>query len=188
MKNTIEIKVFLANIKIKFKETPILNMVSDEFIRILGDLILQKPEFSKKYVTAPAARSHHQNYESGLLEHSYKLALWLSMRAEICGLTAENVAKIAFAHDLCKAETYFFNFDGVINFDSELIKRHASLSVEIAEALGMELSEKERTCIYLHMAGAWYLPEDKANVTPNQIAQYFDAISATQWADMKACE
>lgn len=183
----LDIKIFLAKIKINFKETPILNSVSNEFIRILGDLILQKPEFSKKYITAPAARSHHQNYEAGLLEHSYKLALWLSMRAEAVGLTAYDCAAIAFAHDLCKVESYWFTNDQ-INFDQELIKRHASYSVEIAEKLGMELTEVQKVCIYLHMAGAWYLPEDKANVTPQQINKYFDAICATQWADMKACE
>ena len=189
MKNLLlQTKLTIANITTNFKKTPILEEITKNFLSMVEELVDFYPQEAKLYCTNPAASSHHQNYIGGLIEHSFKLACWLSLRAEFAGLTAEDCAKIGFAHDLCKIKQYYFNIDGSIAVQQQYYSRHAALSIEIAEALGFNLTPKQKACIALHMAGAWWKEEDESLVSPQDLVNFYRAISATQWADMKACE
>ena len=166
--------------------------VRKEFQKLLDDLKHYDYYLYEEYMRAPAAKSHHQNYPKGLLEHSGKLSMWLYKRAIEEGLfTLEECAKIGFLHDFCKL--YLYEPDGKGNYkvDPYLCLHHAKRSIELAEGTGFELSQKEKICILLHMAGGYWNVEDEAMLTPDDklwIIENLQTISAVQWADMKACE
>lgn len=163
------------------------------FEMFLDDLKEKSPIVLKHFLQDPAAKAHHQNYEGGLLEHSFKFAAWLYGRILTfkSGLTVKEVIRIAVFHDFCKLGLYKKQPDGHYTYDKEKYKHHALESIKRAEFLGYELSQAERVCILLHMAGGWWNAEDEAALTENDkvfIANNFKLISASQWADMRACE
>lgn len=175
-----------------------LRMAEDRIVAFQGAvkkaLSILEPTFCISYANAPASASHHQNYEGGLLEHCYIMGLWLYSRSVECGgpidLTIDECARIALYHDLCKVGLYTRGKDGIWYCDSEMYEHHALLSVQRCEELGIILSQKERICILLHMAGAWWKAEDEEALTAGDrkwLANHFGIVSAVQWADMKAC-
>ena len=150
-------------------------------------------------VEAPAAKSHHQNYPGGLLEHSLKLCKFLFSRTVEGGarpenaiaLTARQVAQIGMFRDLCKLHLYQKQADGTYAYDRELIGHHAKLSVQIARNLVGRLDPQVEICILLHMAGGFWNNEDEAALTDTDrkwLTNNLRTVSAVQWADMKACE
>ena len=169
--------------------------VRKEFQKLLDDLKTRSLEHYNEYINAPAAMSHHQNYRKGLLEHSGKFAMWLYSRAVnkngYVNLTLEECVKIGFLHDFCKLFLYSLNENGKYSCDSSLYQHHGKLSVNIAKDLGYKLSQKEKICILLHMAGGWWNQEDEealAKTDREWIGENIKILSAVQWADMKACE
>lgn len=151
-------------------------------------------EFADLYLAAPASSRFHQNYAGGLLEHCTAMGIWLYSRTIECGgsvdLTVDECARIALFHDLCKVGLYSLGKDGVYHSDPEMYKHHALLSVQKCEEFGIFLSQKERVSILLHMAGAWWNPEDETALTVSDrewISNNFGILAAVQWADMKAC-
>ena len=167
-------------------------VVREEFLKLLENLRHKNETYYKEYVSAPAARTHHQNYPKGLLEHSGKFAMWLygrSLRGDI-KITLEECVRIGFFHDFCKMFLYQPKGEGY-DCNSELYSHHAKRSIELAEELGYKLSQKERICILLHMAGGWWNDEDEKTLTAADhtfISKNIRLISAVQWADMKACD
>ena len=68
--------------------------------------------------------------------------------------------------------------------------RPPGLLVQRCEQLGITLSDKERVCILLHMAGGWWNAEDEGALSGKDrewVARNLRTIAAVQWADMKAC-
>lgn len=155
-------------------------------------------DWAAKFEAAPASARFHQNYAGGLLEHCAAMGLWLYSRTADCcqseqqqvDLTVVECARIALFHDLCKVGLYALGDDGAWHSDKEMYKHHALLSVQRCEQLGIALSEKERVCILLHMAGGWWNAEDEGALSEKDrewIARNLRTIAAVQWADMKAC-
>lgn len=167
--------------------------VREEFQKLLDDLKQRNWDYYDEYMSAPAAKSHHQNYYRGLVEHSGKFAMWLygrSLRGDI-DITLQECARIGFLHDFCKLFLYESDGVGGYDIDYSIYDHHAKRSIELAEELGYKLSQKEKICILLHMAGGWWNQEDEDLLTEDdrrQIARNIRLISAVQWADMKACE
>ena len=167
--------------------------VTNLFTKLVEDLYASNADYAIRYTTAPAASRHHQNYIGGLLEHSYKMAMYLSQSMIISGLTAEDCAIIAFAHDLCKVETYYWGpfktetGERSILVDPKLYKRHAIFSVEEAARLHIELTRKQTVAILLHMS-LWSSQEEKDAVTYTELLEFYPAIVATQAADLTACK
>ena len=170
------------------------NSVRSEFSKLLLDLKNRDQKFYNEYMIAPAAKSHHQNYPCGLLEHSGKFAMWLyarSLKGDI-DITLKECVKIAFFHDFCKVYLYTpDNENGGYIIDYIIYPHHSKRSIELAKELGYKLSQKEKICILLHMAGGYWNDEDELELTAKDrkwIANNIRLISAVQWADMKACE
>ena len=168
--------------------------VRKEFRKQLDEMQARDKALWVEFIMAPAARSHHQNYKRGLLEHSGKFAMWLWGRVLGCKriqLTLQECVKIALLHDICKLYLYKENGRGYYDCDPQLYPHHAKRSLELAKQMGYELSQKERICILLHMAGGWWNDEDEDLLTTNDrkwIGENITLVSAVQWADMKACE
>ena len=178
---------------------PLLNTeqqtaVAKEFVKLYEQIEDKYPNVLYHLLFDPAAKTHHQNYEGGLTEHNFKFACYLYGRV----LTMypgtnpiENVVKIAACHDLCKIDLYKLGKDGKYSYDYEKYKHHAKESIRIAKVLGIELSQLERVCVLLHMAGGWWNDEDEEELSESDrelIGENIKLISAVQWADMKACE
>ena len=168
--------------------------VAKEFVKIYEQIEDKSSSVMYHLLTDPAAKTHHQNYEGGLTEHNFKFACYLYSRALTIypGMNpVESVVKIAVCHDLCKVNLYKLGSDGKYSYDYEEYKHHAKESVRRAKTLNIELSQLERICILLHMAGGWWNNEDEAELNESDrdlIGNNIKLISAVQWADMKACE
>lgn len=177
------------------EERKMLRNVRDEFLYgCLFELAGTNPQFVEKYIHAAGASKHHHNHEYGLLEHSFELAMELAIIAvqRKRDLTAAEIARVGFAHDLCKAETYFFNADGSIGCDGELYSTHAKLSLAIAQKLGMNLSKKEEAMILMHMSrwsneNDWKIAAVDIDIIKATFA-YTRECADTQDADMAACK
>lgn len=170
-------------------------MIQEKFEEIIKSL---PEDVQAAYRSAPAAAKHHQNYIGGLYEHSLKLAEILFNRTteggathHIIDLSVDECAKIGALHDLCKINLYTMNVDGTYSTDKNLYPHHGTLSVKMCKDFGIKLSQVEKICILLHMAGAWWNKEDTDALSIKDrkwISKHFDIIAAVQWADMKACE
>lgn len=163
------------------------------FDNIMSQIGNRHPSVLRYLLTDPAAKSHHQNYPGGLTEHNFKLACWLYARVikAKLDLTAEETCRIAIFHDLCKVKLYKLGEDGKYSYDYEEYKHHSCESVRRLSKMGIELCQRERVCILLHMAGGWWNDEDEAELSESDrefVGNNIRLISAVQWADMKACE
>lgn len=167
--------------------------VAKEFVKLYEQIEDKYPSVLYHLLTDPAAKTHHQNYEGGLTEHNFKFACWLYARVikAKLDLTAEEVCRIAIFHDLCKIKLYKLGEDGKYSYDYEEYKHHSSESIRRLSKMGIELCQRERVCILLHMAGGWWNDEDEAELSESDrefIGNNIRLISVVQWADMKACE
>ena len=168
-----------------------LTYAFDNIMSQIGD---RYPSVLRHLLTDPAAKTHHQNYVGGLTEHNFKFACYLYGR--VLKLypdtnSVESVVKIAVCHDLCKVNLYKLGDDGKYSCDYEEYKHHAKESVRRTDVLGIKLTNIERICVLLHMAGGWWNDEDEAELSKSDrdiIGDNIRLISAVQWADMKACE
>ena len=176
-----------------------------EFNLLLADIKEVNETVYQHLLQDPAAARHHQNYPGGLLEHKFKFAAWLYLRSKREGPMALNimaldVVRLAVFHDFCKIALYDLvrtEFDKMgemhftYSYDKDKYQHHAIESIRRVEALGYKLSDIERICILLHMAGGWWNLEDELALTEKDFstaAHNLKLISAVQWADMKACE
>jgi hypothetical protein len=168
--------------------------VAKEFVKFYEQIEEKSSSTVYHLLTDPAAKSHHQNYEGGLTEHNFKFACYLYGRvlATRPGINlVESVVKIAVCHDLCKVNLYKLGNDGKYSYNYEEYKHHAKESARRAGILGIKLTDMERICVLLHMAGGWWNDEDEAELSTSDrelVGENIRFISAVQWADMKACE
>lgn len=139
------------------------------------------------FLTAPASKGHHSNYEGGLFDHSVEVALQLQELTEKLGLTWEDKDspfRVGILHDLCKIDTYkkseqhpYWEWD-----DSPIVKGHGDKSVIYAMNWGCVLTDEEIACIIYHM-GAY--ETDRWDAFNNAIQQ-FPNVLFTHTADMIA--
>ena len=125
------------------------------------------------FFTDPSAKSHHGNFDGGLVEHSLNVYHCL---VKFCAMyeqefpetkfDGESVAIIALLHDLCKISLYKKGFRNVKNdttgqwerkevyeYDDKLGMGHGEGSVYIIQSF-MKLNRAEALAIYHHMS-AW---------------------------------
>lgn len=153
---------------------------------IVGEACAEMME-QKGFLTAPASKGHHSNYEGGLFDHSVEVALQLQSLTDKLGLVweAEDSAfRVGIIHDLCKIDTYkkseqhtYWEWD-----NSPIIKGHGDKSVIYALNWGCHLTEEEIACITYHM-GAY--ETDRWDAFSNAIKR-FPNVLYTHTADMIA--
>ena len=170
---------------------------------IVGEACAEMMEY-KGFLTAPASKGHHSNYEGGLFDHSVEVALQLqSLTDKLCLVwEAEDSAfRVGIIHDLCKIDTYKKVVDKpeIISLDfglevcipeefhyewdnSPIIKGHGDKSVIYALNWGCPLTEEEIACITYHM-GAY--ETDRWDAFSNAIKR-FPNVLYTHTADMIA--
>lgn len=104
------------------------------------------------FFKAPASTKHHQNWEGGLVQHSYSVYLNLSdlnKRLKL-GFSQDSIIISALLHDICKYDCYIIHDDKTITWNKDAKPGHALKSIEIAEKF-IELKEEEKEAIMYHM-------------------------------------
>lgn len=171
---------------------------------VLDKIKKTNPEFYQAYMDAPAAARHHSNHPGGLFKHSTlfttNLKQWKRAH-QGSELTEQDCEVIGMLHDVCKVKIYIPHeikntvtsaVQGITySYDTDLVKRHALLSIEIVEGeLGIQLSRLQRVCILLHMNG-WENQEDWDALTQEDFdwmytKEHQEILMAVNWADMAA--
>ena len=80
----------------------VIEEVGDPDLRRLLSLVFSDPEVEERFRVAPAARSMHHAFRSGLLEHTMSVAATAGLLAGHYGLDADLVMVGALLHDLGK--------------------------------------------------------------------------------------
>jgi len=146
-------------------------------------------DFLKKagYFTLPASVNHHGNIEGGLYAHSLCVAetlLTLTQRNHLEWQRPGSPVIVGLFHDLCKLETYKWDFKqwGYADSKDQLYTGHGDKSV-LMLAGWMQLIPEEVACIRWHM-GAF---DDQANWSHYTAAvRKFPNVLWTHQADMIA--
>lgn len=124
----------------------------------------------------PASTKYHNNFQGGLLDHSVSMWVNLEMLTKTHNLVWQDPSSpfvIAMLHDACKIDAYYYDHDyGVWEHSLEHPVGHGDLSVEVAEQLGIELTDEERACIRWHMGAFdhkdnWSYFTDAIHKNPN---------------------
>lgn len=94
----------------------VIAMIASEPLRdLLRQLLLEDPYVAPRYQRAPAAKSHHHPFLSGLLEHSLTVvrrALGLCLAEEV-HVDRDLVIAGALLHDIGKIEEYAYDQDAI---------------------------------------------------------------------------
>ena len=108
------------------------------------------------FYTSPGSSRFHNNFEGGLMQHSYNLYLLfkhqLAMIEKKTGkkLMSDNRAFfVAMVHDLCKVGAYGGS-EGSYYYNKSHPKGHSKLSIEIVERF-VKLTQEEKEIIQFHM-------------------------------------
>lgn len=92
-----------------------ISMVSDPYLAgMLSKLLLEDPATATAYQRAPAAKTHHHPFLSGLLEHNLTVvrrALGLCLDED--GINRDVVIAGALLHDIGKIEEYTFDAEEI---------------------------------------------------------------------------
>lgn len=140
------------------------------------------------FFVAPASTVFHGNYEGGLAEHSFEVAITANDIREIMirrkpeleqQVSRENIIIAALLHDVCKANIYkkttkyrkdernqWETYDSYAVDYSELPLGHGEKSVIRLLRLGLKMTDEEILAIRWHMS-AWDLPFQSAEAKGN---------------------
>lgn len=141
----------------------------------------------------PASSNKHGAVEAGLNTHSISVSEGIIIRLvnaykKQIDLNIESAFKIGILHDLCKTVQYHWNKkEKKYEYDKELIKHHATLSINMCWMLGIELKTNEMACIRHHM-NSWEENEDYLYETVAEAkwrAKHPETVTAVCWADMR---
>lgn len=106
------------------------------------------------FFTAPAAASHHGNYEGGLFDHSFAVTCQLVDYTQSLGLHWERKESpyiVGMLHDYCKTKLYTKQEDGTFTHTGNVIlPGHGSASVALVQQF-LQLTFEELMCIRWHM-------------------------------------
>lgn len=115
--------------------------------------ILQQLE-KDGFFTAPAAASHHGNYEGGLFDHSFAVTRQLVDYTQSLGLHWERKESpyiVGMLHDYCKTKLYTKQEDGTFTHAENVIfPGHGSASAVLIQQF-LQLTFEELLCIRWHM-------------------------------------
>lgn len=171
------------------------------FKEIMGDLV--SPEFTdwlidNGFFTAPASTKYHGNYEGGLFDHCYEVAMALVSLSIKNNLTWERPSSplmVGMFHDLCKIDNYRHpeagrTLDGTPIYDpasweynpNTLLKGHGTKSVMLLSQF-YTMTEEEIAAITYHM-GAFTEKEEWRDYT-RAVNKYANVLWTHQ-ADMIA--
>lgn len=185
-------------------------MNPDEITRRENDLRSLYPEIDPLFLnwlrvngffTAPASTRYHGNYEGGLFDHSFVVAVQLQHLTEdnkLIWVNKRSPVVIGLFHDICKTDQYrhpteklYVDGEAATEVpvmdkweyrDDILLKGHGDKSVMIL-ASHMQLTEEEVMCIRYHM-GAF---TDKAEWNDyTRAVRKFPNVLWTHQADMIA--
>jgi len=140
------------------------------------------------FFVAPASTVFHGNYEGGLAEHSYDVAITANDIREMLirrkpeieqQVSRDNIIIAALLHDVCKANIYkkttkyrkdqhnqWETYESYSVDYSELPLGHGEKSVIRLLRLGLEMTDDEILAIRWHMS-AWDLPFQSAEAKGN---------------------
>lgn len=140
------------------------------------------------FFVAPASTVFHGNYEGGLAEHSYDVAITANDIREMLirrkpeleqQVSRDNIIIAALLHDVCKANIYkkttkyrkddrnqWETYESYTVDYSELPLGHGEKSVIRLLRLGLEMTDEELLAIRWHMS-AWDLPFQSAEAKGN---------------------
>lgn len=152
------------------------------------------------YFECPAAKSHHGNYEGGLVAHSVEVAKQLTDLTTKLNLQwnkPESPWVIGLLHDICKTDDYVYKFyttystaDGFVNKkdieynDTPIYPGHGIKSVIILGGR-FELTEEEKMCIAYHMGSftdkeEWKYYSNAIKMCPNVLYTHMADMIASQ--------
>ena len=145
------------------------------------------------YFTAPAAKSHHGNYEGGLVDHSYCVGAELNNMTEKHELNwsrPESPWVVGLLHDICKVDDYIKIQDDTSNYctfdynKNAIYPGHGDKSIIMLMG-HFPLEEDEKMCIMYHMGAftdkeQWKYYSNAVKICP--------AVLYTHTADMIAAQ
>lgn len=149
--------------------------------KILGELL------NHNFFTAPASRRFHGSYGGGLFDHSFNVAVQLTLLTQRLDLKWKSPVSpfiVGIFHDLCKVDQYVYDLDtNSYSWNEDtLIKGHGIKSLVYAQRL-CQLTEEEEACILYHM-GAFTDAKEWGDYS-NAIMKYPNVLF-THTADMIA--
>lgn len=141
------------------------------------------------YFEAPAAASHHGNFDGGLFKHSLEVAKYLEYYTQGLKLTWQSKNSpyvVGLLHDACKVDDYIKNADGSWSFNPYALEGHGTKSVQFIKNLTpLVLTEEEEKCIEQHM-GAFVDSSRWADYS--SAVKQFPNVLYTHTADMAASQ
>ena len=161
------------------------------FKQLLGDFVDDIDSLTDNlddvgFFTAPASTKYHRNWEGGLFDHSYQVALKLvDMTAKMKLRWDDNRSPIlvGFLHDICKCDAYIKTMYGSYSYNKkQTLAGHGDKSVILLQSL-MRLTEEEILCIRYHMGA--YEGENVWSNFGESISRYPNVLW-THTADMYA--
>lgn len=143
------------------------------------------------YYSAPAAKSHHGNYKTGLVLHSLEVAEQLYNLTKHLNLHWEREESpwvVGLLHDICKTDDYIWNFvntEKCIEMNPNcLFEGHGSKSVLMLSG-HFPLTTEETMCITYHMGS--FTDKEEWKFYSNAI-KMFPNVLYTHTADMIASQ
>ncbi len=143
--------------------------IEDKDLRALLELFFNEGEFSRRFALAPAARTIHHNYVSGLLEHTLEVVFFCRQQAVLYPdkIQLDLLLTGAFLHDIGKIDEYrqeslSFEFTdrgklvGHISIGKEMLDRKLAELPNFSPRLKLEL---EHMMLAHHGNREWGSPE-----------------------------
>lgn len=144
-------------------------------------------DFAEKFYTAPAARFHHHNYLSGLLEHTVEV---LKISMTLCELFPELDSDMLYTgimlHDIGKIQTYKYDLTHIEFSEKGMLLDHIFISSDMVKEkikaleIPEEISDKLLHMILSHhgdVSNGWGSTIDPK--TPEAVAlHYADNVDA----------
>ncbi len=143
--------------------------ITDDHLRALMKVFFEDSEFVRRFALAPAARTIHHNYVSGLLEHTLEVIYFCRSLVEVYPgqIQLDLLLTGAILHDIGKIEEYrqdslSFEFTdrgklvGHISIGKEMLDKKVEELADFPPALKLEL---EHMILTHHGAREWGSPE-----------------------------
>ena len=111
------------------------NFIEDPGLRNFAEVVWN--DYGSAFMCQPAARSHHHNYECGLLDHSFEVFSLAKNAASVFPnkeeLALDELYVGAFFHDIGKVCCYDFVGDEIHKTDDDKMVGHFGIGLQILE-------------------------------------------------------
>lgn len=168
----------------------IASVQSEPLRAVLRDLLLENPEVAPRYHRAPAAKSHHHPFLSGLLEHSLTVvrrALGLCL-AEDAHVNRDVVIAGALLHDIGKIEEYAYDEDAIDFTEVGNLIGHVTLGYHLVRQaiarqgnVPSELATNLLHIVLSHQGRLEYGSPVEPKTAEAFIVHYADTVDAHLW-------